>query len=47
MNRALSMMKLYLVLCLGFLDYLAAPLVTFAKQPVASLIGNIQNTKEI
>jgi hypothetical protein len=41
------MMKLSLALCLGFLGCLAMPLATFAKQPVASSIGNIQNTKEI
>jgi hypothetical protein len=46
-NRALSMMKFSLALCLGFSSCLAVPLATLAKQPVASAIGNIQNTKEI
>lgn len=40
-------MKLSLALCLGFLGCLIVPLATLAKQPIASSLGNIQNTKEI
>jgi hypothetical protein len=46
-NRELSMMKFSLALCLGCLGCLIASLATLAKQPVASSISNIQNTKEI
>jgi hypothetical protein len=43
----ISIMKFSLALYLGCLGCLVVPLTTLAKQPVASLIGNIQNTKEI
>jgi hypothetical protein len=40
-------MKLSLALCLCCSGCLAMPLATLAKQPIASSIGNIQNTKVI
>jgi hypothetical protein len=41
------MMKFSVALGLGCLGWVAMPLATPAKQPIASSIGNIQNTKEI
>jgi hypothetical protein len=46
-NRALSIMRFSLALCLSVLGCLAMSLAILAKQPVASSIGNIQDTKEI
>jgi hypothetical protein len=41
------MMKFSVALILGCLGWVAMPVVTLAKQPIVSSIGNIQNTKEI